>query len=214
MNGRMFVVVSVLLGAAELAQAQILDAPRIGRRGPIAWTSLGVGWLQLGGLVDGESQAAWDFGSAPQFRASLEMPIGRGASIGGMATTARVPLRYDGGLGVNSCSGCDADANVSQFMGTLHVGGTSGFHQVIDINVGTTVFSNFRTTDGTKLGGKAVTDWTFGIGYGFGYALNERTSIMVVQDYGLVIHKRQAGITNNTAQQSALRIGARLGLGG
>jgi hypothetical protein len=37
---------------------------------------------------------------------------------------------------------------------------------------------------------------------------------MIVQDYGLIIHKRQSGSTNNTAQQSTLRIGARYGLGG
>jgi hypothetical protein len=213
-KGRSLVVVGLWLGSATLAQAQIIQGPGIRTRGPLAWTSLGIGWMQLGGLVDGESNATWDFGSAPQWRASLEFPLGRGASIGGMATTARVPLIYSGGLGANSCVSCDADANVSQFMATLHIGGGSGFHQVIDVSAGTTVFSNFRSTGGTKLGGKAVTDWTFGIGYGFGYSLSDRMSIMIVQDYGLIIHKRQSGSTNNTAQQSTLRIGARYGLGG
>ncbi len=214
MRGRSIVLGAALLAVGSVAEAQILEAPRSRARGPIAWASLGAGWLELGGLVDGASGAQWDFGSAPQWRASLEVPLGRGASIGVLGTTARVPLTYNGTLGANSCVGCDADANVSQFMGTLHVGGGAGLHQVIEVNVGTTMFSNFRTTGGAKLGSSPVNDWTFGLGYGFGYSMSDRLSITVVQDFGLVIHKRSEGTTNNVAQQRATRIGARLGLGG
>lgn len=208
-----FVLSGLLLSAGAAANAQIIDSRQVSTE-PIAWTSLSVGWLQHGGLCDPDSNSCWDFGSAPQFRASLEMPVGRGgASFGVAGTTARVPLTYAGGL-LSGCSQCDADANVSQILGTFHIGGTSGFHQVIDLNAGVTLFSNFRTTDGTRLDpDKTRSAFTFSLGYGFGYALSPRFSIMVLQDYGLVIHKRVSGDPNNTAQQSTLRIGARYGMG-
>jgi opacity protein-like surface antigen len=195
------------------AGAQIIDSRQIGGGQPIAWTSLSVGWLQHGGLCDPDSNSCWDFGSAPQFRASLEMPMGRGASIGVSGTTARVPLTYSGGL-LSGCSSCDADANVSQIFGTVHIGGGSGFAQVIDINAGMTLFSNFRATDGSRLDpAKMVSSFSFSVGYGFGYSFSDRMQITLSQDYGLVIHKRMEGDPNNTAQQSTLRVGLRYGLG-
>jgi hypothetical protein len=209
------VLVSSLAGTG-LAQAQIIQPTRGLGGNPIAWTSLSVGWMQQQGLCDEDSGACWDFGSAPQFRATLEFPMGRGATIGAAATIARVPLIYNGSpIGINTCGGCDADANITQYFGTVRIGGGLGFHQVIDLNAGMTVFSNFRTASGgTRLGpGKAISDFSFAVGYGFGYGISERMHFMLVQDYGLVIHKRQTGSSNRTAQQSTLRIGARYGMG-
>jgi hypothetical protein len=207
-----FVLCFTLAGAAA-AHAQIIDS-RIGRtRDPIAWTSLSIGWFRQNPLCDQETNACWDFGSAPQWRGTLEFPMGRGATVGGAATIARVPLVYNGGIGANSCVQCDADANIVQYLANVRIGGGSGFHQVIDLNAGTTVFSNFRSTTGTRLGGKAVTDWSFSVGYGFGYSLSPRMQIMLLQEYGLVIHARQSGSAERTAQQSTIRIGGRVGLG-
>lgn len=206
--------IGISLAGACLADAQIIDASRSIGREPAAWTSLSIGWLTQQGLCDPDSNACWNFGSAPQWRATLDYPVGRGASIGVAASLARVPLTYQGSLvGPNSCGGCDADANVTQYFANLHLGGQSGFHQVIDINAGMTVFSNFRSTSGTKLGGNAVSDVSFAIGYGFGYGFSPRMQLMLLQDYGLIIHKRQPGRSNNTAQQSTTRIGLRVGLG-
>jgi hypothetical protein len=207
-------VIGISLAGAGLAPAQIIDSSRPISRDPAAWTSLSIGWLTQQALCDGESNACWDFQGAPQWRATLDYPVGRGASVGVAATLAKVPLRYQGTvLDPNSCAGCDADANITQYFGNFHMGGQSGFHQVIDINAGMTVFSNFRSTSGAKLGGKAVSDFSFAIGYGFGYGFSPRMQFMLVQDYGLIIHKRQAGQSNNTAQQSTTRIGLRVGLG-
>lgn len=200
----------LLATAAASLPAQIIDSGRRGPGEPIAFTSLSVGWLQHGGLCDPDSNSCWNFGSAPQFRVTLEMPMGRGASIGVAGTMAKVPLIYSG----SSCGECDADANVSQLMANLRLGSGSGFHQVIDANAGITLFSHFRDVGGTKLPpDNTVTSFTFTIGYGFGYAMSERMQIMLVQDYGLVIHKRMPGDPNNTAQQSTTRIGLRYGLG-
>ena len=174
--------------------------------------------MQQQGLNDPETGAAWDFGSGPQWRASLEVPMGYGATtVGVVGTIAKMPLIYSGSaLTPNSCAQCDADAMVSQIFGALRMGGNTGFHQVIDLAAGTTMFSNFRQTNGgTKLGtGKMTQNFTFAIAYGFGYGLSPRTQIFFTQEYALQILKRQAGSANNTAQQTTLRFGGRYGLGG
>jgi hypothetical protein len=203
-----------MLAVADMAQAQIIRP--VFRSDPQAWTSLSIGWLRQQGICDRDSGACWDFGSGPQWRASLEFPMGTSTTLGVVGTTAKVPLVYRGGvLTPNSCAGCDADANVSQVFGTLRMGGGIGFHQVIDLLAGTTLFSNFRRSDnGAKLGGgKTTSDFTFALGYGFGYGLSSRAQINFVQEYALQILPRQAGSSNNTSQQATLRIGFRYGLG-
>ena len=206
--------VTVLALGAQAAGAQIIDSGRGGgraTRAPEAWTSLSIGWLQHQGLCDAETGDCWDFGSAPQWRASLEFPMGRsGATLGAVATTAKIPLTYVGGV----CGTCDADANASQFLGNLRIGGGAGPHQVIDINAGIAVFSNFRATGGTALGGKAKTYPAFSIGYGFALPLRPKFQITLLQEYGLVIGKRVSGRSSNSAQTSTTRLGVRLGLGG
>lgn len=215
MSGRrMLVALALMLVSAAAADAQIIDSRQVGTGEPVAWTSLSLGWLQHGGLCDPDSNSCWNFGSAPQFRATFDMPVGRGATVGLAGTTSRVPLVYDGGL-LSGCNRCDADANVSQILGNLRIGDGNGLHQVIDISAGMTIFSNFRTTtNGTKLDpARTVSSFTFGVGYGVGYSLSRRFQMFVVQDWGLVIHKRMSGQTNNTANQTTTRIGARYGMG-
>jgi hypothetical protein len=207
------VVVGMLVGGVDVVRAQIIDSRARGGGQPIAWTSLSVGWMSHADVCDPDANACWQFGGAPQFRATLEMPMGRGASIGVAGTHARIPLTYQGGV-LSGCNGCDADANISQLLANLRIGGASGFHQVIDLNAGMTFYSNFRSTEGTKLDpSKPLSAFNFAVGYGFGYSLSERFQIMLVQDYGLVIHKRMPGSPGNTAQQSTTRVGARYGLG-
>jgi hypothetical protein len=204
-----------MLTAVESAESQIIGREPNFSRGPIGWVSLGIGWMQQQGFNDPETGAGWDWGSAPQWRATLEFPVGTGASFGVAGTIAKVPLLYDDN-GI-TCDRCDADANVSQVMALFRMGGggASSFHQVIDLQAGITMFSNFREADtGTRLGtGKMSQAFSFGVGYGFGYSLSPRTQVMLVQDYGLIILKRQEGTSQQTAQQSATRIGIRLGLG-
>lgn len=205
------VAASLLPALAWSAEAQIIQ-PSI-RTQPVAWTSLAVGWFQQGEVCGAD--ACWDFGGAPQFRVTLERPLGSRATLGVAATAARAPLIYRGGLLGGSCSSCDADANVTQFLGQFHMGGSgSGFHQVVDVSAGATMYSNFRGTDGTRLGpGGASFDVTFGVGYGFGVALSPRTHVTLVQGWGLTLHERQPGRSENTSVQQTTRIGARFGLG-
>lgn len=205
-------VLGLSFASAELARAQIIQGP-IGSREPIAWTSLSIGWFDQQGMCDTESNSCWEFGSGPQFRGTFEFPLGRGATIGAAATRARIPLIYNGGL-LSGCSNCDADANVTQYFANLRIGGGSGFHQVIDLNAGMSVFSDFRSTAGARLDPeKAVSHFTFMVGYGIAYSFRPRAQIMLVQDLGLVIRDRQSGTANRTSQQSSLRVGMRVGLG-
>src|SRR6185503_15959194 len=195
-----------------MAQAQIIR-PQIRSARPTAWTSLAIGWTQQQGFNDPETGAAWDFGSGPQWRASIEFPMGYGATtVGVVGTIMKMPLIFSDG----TCSNCDADATISQVMGLFRMGGGTGFHQVIDVGAGTTMFSNFRQSNtGTKLGtGKMTQNFTFSIAYGFGYGLSQRTQIFFTQEYGLQILKRVPGSANNTSQQTTLRFGGRDGLGG
>jgi hypothetical protein len=206
-------VVFALCGGAEVAQAQIIGREQSFSREPIGWVSLGIGWMQHGAFNDPETGDGWDFGSAPQWRATLVFPAGRGAAFGVAGTIARVPLIFDG----PTCATgrCDADANVSQVLGLFRLGGGSGLHQVIDVQAGITMFSNFREVDsGTRLGtGEMSQAFTFGIGYGFGYPLSPRTHVTLGQDWGLIILKRQPNTSQQTVQQTATRIGIRFGLG-
>jgi hypothetical protein len=141
--------------------------------------------------------------------------VGTGAAIGVGATHSRVPLIYSGSLTQpGSCGSCDADANVTQFLGNFRIGGGTGFHQVIELSAGTTMYSNFRSTDGTKLGtGKSVNDLSFGLGYGFGYSLSARTQVILLQEWMLVLHERRPGSSQNTTSQQVIRVGGRVALG-
>jgi hypothetical protein len=212
---RSFAVLGLSVAVSGVSNAQIIGQPARFSTNPSAWTSLSIGWMQQRPMCDGDSNACWSFSAAPQWRATLEFPMGTGSSFGVAGTMSRVPLIYSGSALVpNSCGRCDATANISQLMGSMRMGGGEGFHQVIDLSAGVTLFSNFRAKDGTRLGtGKAAQDFSFGVGYGFGYGFSPRTSIMVVQDYGLIIYKKQAGTSNNTAEQTNLRVGIRMGVG-
>ena len=200
--------------AAASASAQIIR-PQF-NRSPAAYASLGIGWLQQQGFCDKDSGDCWDFGNAPQWRASFEMPLGYGGSAWGVVgTLARVPLQYIGSGLLNSCARCDADATVSQILGLFKMSGGQGFHQVIDVTAGAAMFNNFRTANGgTRLGtGKTTTRFTGALAYGFGYGFSPRNEVFVEQEYGIVFLPRTPGNNNNMAQQQTLRIGARFGLG-
>lgn len=212
---RRLMLVGLLAGITQSATAQIIDAGGSSRRfgQPNAWASLGIGWLQQGGLCDPGSGSCWNFGNAMQWRGTLEYPMGRGATFGVAATTSRVPLRYVRTLGCPT--GCDADANVSQYLAQLHLGGGSGIQQAIDVTAGMTAFTNFRSKNtGARLEpAKAASNFSFSVGYGFAFPIKRNFQIALSQEYGQVIGKRISGQSSNTARQNVTRIGARVGLG-
>jgi hypothetical protein len=207
-------ILSASLLLTSALQAQIIRAPAHTST-PGAFISLSVGWAQLGALCDEPTNACWNFQGAPQWRGTLDFPMGRGAAFGVTGTTARTEVDYDGGP-FSSCGPCTAHANVSQLLGSFRIGGGNeiGFHQVIEIAGGAIFFSNFRDQGGNKLGATTTTDPSFSLGYGFGYGFGSHAEVTLAQDYGLIIHQHHMAGTNNSAQQYTTRIGVRFGLGG
>jgi hypothetical protein len=213
---------AALVLLAQPAHAQILRVPKNTSGEAAFWGSAAIGLLQLQRVDDGTTQSRWDFGSAVQFRASLEYAISRGNSLGVSGTFARAPLTYrtfsDLGIplpGGGSCVDCDASADVTSILATFHGGGGPGFHQVIELAAGAMMFRNFKTDDGEELPPKSDTDFSFAIGYGFGYTVNRALQVNLVQDAVLGVHQREglSGSGRSTTQQYVTRIGVRLGGG-
>jgi hypothetical protein len=132
-------------------------------------------------------------------------------------TTARVPLRYTSVTGGDGVFGVDADGNVSQLLGSLHVTSGSQFHTVLELSAGATVYHNFsaRGSDATVGPRSADTDFSFGFGYGVGYSVSPRFSVDVVQDQITTLHQK-TGLSAGESTSSRLtttRIVGRFGLG-
>jgi hypothetical protein len=204
----------ILLASASVPASAQERLPRLPARAS-AWTSLSVGLFQLQDMYDPGSNSAWDFGNIVQFRGSLERDLQRGTSVGIVGTYARAPLTY---VGAECAAGCNADAGVWQALAMFRLGGGGfGFHQVIELEAGVTGFSNFTQQDGGGLAPGTVVDPTFTIGYGLGYSLGPSMQLTLVQEVGLLVHRRgdrPAGDESNMPRAWATRIGLRYGLGG
>jgi opacity protein-like surface antigen len=209
---RTLAAVALIAGLASGAGAQIIRPVTVYRHS--AYMSLSAGWQRTQSICDPESKACWTFGEAPQYRASIELPLSQVTTIGISYANAQVPLRWaDTPPNTANCTACDANGEVNQILGVLHLGGTGAFQQLIDISAGATQFGNFKTTTGTPLGtGKRVTDFSFALGFGMGFRMTESLLFTLQQEYGVVVHKRVPGAANSSAQQQTLRLGLRLGL--
>lgn len=207
------VLTGILLAMPVTAAAQIIQ-PRPPVREPSAWTSIGVGLMQSNVITDWPSSTEWDFGTMFPWRASIESRISGGTTAGVSAAISRPGLVYFSG----QCStGCPSDANVFQILGLLRVGGGRGLHQVIEIQAGVTGFSNFRQrSDDARLAPEqTVWDPTLTIGYGFGYPLSTNSSVQLVQDYGLLLHRTGTNAPANASRSRQFyvtRLGVRYGL--
>ena len=217
---RAIVALTALALAAPLANAQILQVPRRGSD-PVVWGSLSAGFLQFSNdIVDGRTGSVWRFGSALQYRGSAELDVGNSGAVGMAVGYSNAPLTYfqvaEGGS--SDCVGrCDAHAQIWTVMGTFHMGGGAGFHQVIDLSAGTTIYRDF-TVDATNASiGPASPDKdiSISVGYGFGYGFGNRLQIMLVQDAAYTMHQRDgvSGGQSTNSQQFTTRLGARFGLG-
>lgn len=212
-------IVGVALALAALSRPTNAQIAR--RQQPIEpqwWTSVGLGVFQSQAVDDGRTASTWDFGSTVQWRATVERTLDRGTALGVAATFARAPLTYSSdSFQPTSCTSCDADANVTQVMATFHAGGASpGFHQVIEIGLGATIYSGFRARgDGRKLDPGSDADPAFALGYGFGYGIGEFTQLEVVQDLAASMHE-STGLpadANTLIRSWTTRLGVRVALG-
>ena len=209
------VLLAGMTAAAPLSAQIIQPARRM--FDPSTWVSFGVGLLNLQAIDDPATNSSWAFASgATQYRASIEHAMGSGTSVGLTGGIARAGMTYSS-ASLACLNGCDADADVTQLLATFRAGGSRGFHQVLELQAGTTLFSNFKQrSSGNKLEPmSSVNDFSFAFGYGFGYALSSTTQFSVVQDIGTMLHRHSgANASNNsTPRFSTTRIAVRFGLG-
>ncbi|MGH7662723.1 MAG: hypothetical protein ACRENI_00255 [Gemmatimonadaceae bacterium] len=209
------ILVAAVAGPAGLARAQVLEVPRSTE--PAFWGSLGAGLYEVHDVEDGRTQSVWRFGDGLQFRATGDITIRNGTTIGALVGYARLPLVYSGAAtGAGSCAGCDAHADVWSAMLLFHLGGNDGFHQVIDVAAGVTRYANFEAdASGEQLTPEGDTDLALSIGYGFGYALTPRFAVELVQDFAITLHQDEGlrGDAGRVGQQRTTRLGVRYGLG-
>ena len=203
------VVTTLILVATAPAAAQILERPTAARE-PRMWISVAAGVMDLE-TIDG-AESTWDFGTGLVYRASLERAVGRGSAIGVAAGRSRIPLRASNEL----LDRVDAHATVTSFMASFRGGGDSGFHQIYVVQAGAVRFTDIQSDDDNAVidrGGN--TDFAFSVGGGFGFGINARLTIGLVQELGLILHRGggSSGNSNNSAQQRVTRIGASYGFG-
>jgi hypothetical protein len=213
----------MLVTCADALSAQ-RRIPSIRSQEPSIWITGSAGLFTGNGVNDGRTGSVWDFGNSTnfQYRGSLEKTIGTQSSIGLIGTYVRVPFTYRSTAIINpgdgaSCGACEANLDMMTLSLGVHIGGGQGFHQVIEGNAGVVHYTNLtRDSDGAEL---APTDGNidpiFSAGYGFGYGFNERTTINLVQDYGIALHEK-TGLANgvrNTNSVRTLRFSLRFGFG-
>jgi hypothetical protein len=208
---RLFFALVPLLLAAD-AGAQIIR-PGMRYREPAAWASFGAALQSTFSVRDGTTDTIWEFGDATQYAVSLEKTLSGGVTFGVRGTHARVPLRYSSGTTFT-----DADANASQAMAVLHVASGTGFHSVLELGLGATIFSNFRSRSPDQrlepLSPDA--DVSFAFGYGFGYNFSPTFAIDVVQDMSTALHQK-TGLSageGSSVRFNSTRLVGRFGLGG
>lgn len=189
-------------------------------RDPSAWTSLSVGMVDMSGVEDRESKSVWQFGQGIQYRVSLERALRGQSGFGVVATFAQMPLTYEQDApltGTVPCtSPCDATANIYSVSGGFHGGGGAGIHQVIQLNVGATMFGNFRedSTGAALPPTEGDVDLSFTIGYGIGYTLSPRLQASLVQEFGFIVHPGNgSGSSSSAVQVRVMRLGVRYGIG-
>jgi hypothetical protein len=184
---------------------------------PSIWGSASVGLFNGNDVSDGETESTWDFGQAStaQLRLAVEKAVSRTISVGAVGTYADVPFTYRGPSGV--CGACAAHMDVVSLGISFHVGGSEGFHQVLEGSAGALQYRNLtRDDDGTQLpptDGNVDPYFTFG--YGFGYGFGRKLQLSVVQDFGLALHER-SGLSSeqsNTLRHRTIRLNVRYGVG-
>jgi hypothetical protein len=214
---RRLLSLALVILLAPAAGAQIIRRGGMPFQEPTTFVSFGVGLLQPWTVHDGSTNSQWELSDATQFAVAVERNFSSGASVGVRGTTARVPLRYTSITGGDALFGADADGNVSQLLGSLHVTSGSQLHTVLELSAGATFYYNFsaRGSDASIGPRKADTDFSFGFGYGVGYNVSPRFSVDVVQDQITTLHQK-TGLSAGeptSARLTTTRLVGRFGLG-
>jgi hypothetical protein len=215
---RRFAFAALIAAAAAPVGAQIGRGRQAGySTGPDYWVGLSYGYMDGLTLNDGHSNSTWEFRYASQLRATLEKTISNGISLGASAGFSNPQLSYVGRNVGDPCGpGCQADAQVTQYMAFVRSGGGPGFHGLFNLEAGATQFSKFRDrTTGISLApSNSSYDFTFGFGGGFGYGISQNTDFYISEQMDIVLHPQGdvTGAQSTSAPRlSVFRAGARVG---
>jgi opacity protein-like surface antigen len=170
---------AALCAVAVPARAQIIKVPAPDQAArPIA-VSATFGFLQTQSRFDGQSGVLWSLGEALQYRATLELGL-RSGSLGVAGSLASVPIRRQGGTAPLNSNG---DIQLRQLLGTFRTPETEGGHQIIEVGLGVSQWTDYSGTDQlTADEAKARNAFTLVVGYGFGFTVGDRASLILVQD--------------------------------
>ena len=190
---------------------------------PSVWVSGTIGLLQAETILDGRTNASWDFAdNTVQYRATLETVVAPGMTIGaqvswapGVATAVRSLGLLDRPVLAGCTSECAASADLLGVAAMGRVGGGRGLHQVIEVTAGVQQLRNLRLEGGDPLAPERDTDLHASLGYGVGFGLSSRASVAIVQEFGIVSHQRDfvPRDRNGITQQRATRLTVRFGSG-
>ena len=216
---RPFIALILALAALPVhaGGAQIIrGGGRFTVKDPQLWVSGGIGWQQGWSVFDGATGTQWDFSDAVAYGASVERTLTGGTTLALRGTTARVPVAYVPTRG--SITALQADANVSQAYVGIHVANGRGFHSVLELGAGATIYSGFKQRGSSQPlpPDKADADFAFVFGYGLGYSFSPSFSVDVVQDLATSLHQKTglAAGESSSSRLSGTRLVARYGFGG
>lgn len=203
--------VSCLLAVPARAQIINVPAPDQARR-PIA-ASATFGFLQTQSRFDGQSGVLWQLGEALQYRATVEVGLRSGA-IGVAGSLASVSIRRQGGSAPANSKG---DIQLRQLLGTFRTPEAEGAHQIIEVGVGASQWTDYSGSDQLTVDeAKPRNAFTLVVGYGFGFTVGGRATLMLVQDVS-TLWGSKAGLPSGASRmvrQYTTRIGLRYRLRG
>lgn len=199
---------AALVLCARPAAAQIISVPAPDQaRRPIS-ASATFGFLQTQSRFDGQSGTLWSLGEALQFRGSVEYGL-RSGSIGLVGSLASVPIRRAGGTAPPDSRG---DIQLRQALASFRTNETEGAHQILEIGLGLSQWANYSGTDQlTDDEAKPRNAFTLVVGYGFGFTLGDRASLMLVQDMATLWGSKEGLPSGESRQvrQYTTRVGLR-----
>ena len=212
-----------MLASAPLAAQPRPIPPGATQAEPAIWLSGTVGLLQAETILDGRTNASWDFtDNAVQYRATLETAFSGGVTLGVQGSWAPAVPTTVRALGLadrpalDRCQPeCAASTDLLGVAAIGRMGGGPGLHQVIEITAGVLQFRNLRLDGGGTLPPERDTDLHGAVAYGIGYSPSRRTAITLVQEFGIVSHQRDflPRDRNGITQQRATRLTVRYGSG-
>ncbi|MFN8574805.1 MAG: hypothetical protein U0132_22310 [Gemmatimonadaceae bacterium] len=215
-----------------LATASLLSAQEGGRRGrgrgripsgvggsetPSNWASIGLGFMEMAQVHDGNSNSLWDFGQGFPITFTVEHEIAAGVTAGFAGSYTRMPLVYAGAS--STCGTCDAHATVATYGANFHGGapngGDTGLYQTFDLFLGAMQFGSFEQ-DASKEPlppAKSNRDFLFSVGYGFGYGLARDWRLELLGEYMSSVHERDnlAGNAQTLARHFMVTFALRVG---